>query len=219
MLSILYYSDYWVIQSWYVLLRVLSLISSLFFFYRDTKTKRLTFNYDYLHAQWNNSFSSNQARPLMPNDGSHLEDFNARVYTTSSPGRFSLALEPGKSALGTRLCVYGVYRTGFQCQRHCKERNATCSPAMAQDWMNLQLKQTRKRKKQKKMPCDEDCAWSMKSKIKCVKLKHVSWVLLAKQHRHVQNIHFGIIAWVSINIDCLFYITQWSVAQSASFRL
>ena len=50
----------------------------------------------------------------------------------------------------------------------------------------------------KKMQCDEDCAWSMKSKIiKCVKksapglsMSHV----LAKQRRHVQNIHFRIIA-------------------------
>ena len=46
------------------------------------------------------------------------------------------------------------------------------------------------------MELDEDCALSslLKSKIKCVNPKPAAWVLLAKYHRHVQNIHFKIIA-------------------------
>ena len=46
------------------------------------------------------------------------------------------------------------------------------------------------------MELDEGCALSslLKSKIKCVYPKPAAWVLLAKYHRHVQSIHFKIIA-------------------------
>ena len=47
------------------------------------------------------------------------------------------------------------------------------------------------------MERDEDCAWSScwsQEENVVLKPKSVSWVLLAKYHRHVQNIHFKIIA-------------------------
>ena len=76
---------------------------------------------------------------------------------------------------------------------------------------------TNQETKKQKMELDEDCARvvaEVKTK-NCVKLKPVSWVLLVKQHCHVQNIHFKISACYrlpSIIIDCA--ILDYVIVQS-----